>query len=433
MIPVLKWDELEDAEKTDALMRAPSTRSAELTDRVKDIVERVRHDGDEALRMFSARFDGLDAAPAFVPRQSMKAATDKLPHALRRALGEAIETITAFHSAQTPQPVRLETRPGVFCELLWKPIERVGLYVPGGTAPLFSAVLMLAIPARLAGCKRRVLCTPPAKDGSVNPGILAAADLCGIEQVLPLGGAQAIAAMAFGTLTVPKVDKIFGPGNAYVTQAKQMVAQMPDGAAIDMPAGPSEVMVIADEKANPAFVAADLLAQAEHASDSQAICVTNDAATAEAVRSEVTRQASLLKRRNFIEGSLRASRILIVKELSAAFEIADRYAPEHLILQIENASLCVDKIRNAGSFFIGPWSPETAGDYASGTNHVLPTFGYARAYGGLSLASFMKNMSVQTLTQKGLASLAPTLVQLAEAEGLDAHAAAVALRMEAMS
>jgi histidinol dehydrogenase len=347
---------------------------------------------------------------------------------LRKALDEAIASITAFHRAQKPQSVRLETRPGVTCEMVWRPIERVGLYVPGGTAPLFSAVLMLAIPAQIAGCKTRILCTPPSKDGSINPVILAAADLCGVTQVLPLGGAQAIAAMAFGTETVPKADKIFGPGNAYVTQAKQLVAQRPNGAAIDMPAGPSEVMVIADSKANPAWVAADLLAQAEHASDSQAVCVTNDAALAAAVQKEIAYQVPSLGRGRFITGSLGCSRVLLVKDLETAFEIANRYAPEHLILQIENAGDWTDKIMNAGSVFLGPWSPETAGDYASGTNHVLPTYGYARAHGGLSLFSFMKNMSLQTLTKEGLSSLAPALVQMAGAEGLDAHAAAVTMR-----
>ncbi|MDD3289174.1 MAG: histidinol dehydrogenase, partial [Alphaproteobacteria bacterium] len=270
MIAILNWNNLDKNGKTEALARAEFNSSSELLERVKYIVSQVRANGDAALRSFSARFDGFDAVPSFVPQEKLAAATAGLSSEMRRSLDEAIENITNFHKAQMPQTVRVDTRPGVVCELTWRSIERVGLYVPGGTAPLFSAVMMLALPARLAGCRTRVLCTPPGKDGSIDQGILAAADLCGITKVLPIGGAQAIAAMAFGTETVPKVDKIFGPGNAYVTQAKQLVAQEPDGAAIDMPAGPSEVMVIADAAANPAWVAADLLAQAEHGADSQA-------------------------------------------------------------------------------------------------------------------------------------------------------------------
>ncbi len=427
---IFNWHELDDINRNRVLSRA-AIEAGRVAESVKSVVDKVRYGGDAALRELSSTFDGYDGPLARVPGAKLKAAADALSPEMRKALDEAIAAITAFHRAQLPQGVRVETRPGVVCEQLWRPIERVGLYVPGGTAPYFSAVLMLAIPARLAGCRTRLLCTPPGKDGSINPVILAAADMCGVDQVWPIGGAQAVAAMAFGTETVPKVDKIFGPGNAYVTEAKQQVAQAQDGAAIDMPAGPSEVMVVADSTANPAWVAADLLAQAEHNPDSQALCVTMDERIAAAVQEETVRQTALLSRKECLQGSLRYSAILVVDDLETALLVVNRYAPEHLILQIEKAFFFVEKIQNAGSVFMGPWSPETAGDYASGTNHVLPTYGYARAYSGLNVLSFMKSMTVQSLTREGLASLAPALMELAQAEGFDGHAAAVSIRLEA--
>lgn len=428
---IIKWHELDEIKRDRVLTRA-AIESNHVAESVNKIIEKVRRGGDAALREFSSKFDGYYGPLACVLPEKRKAAVESLKPDLRGALQESIAAITAFHRAQLPKGVRVETRPGVVCERIWRPIERVGLYVPGGTAPYFSAVLMLAIPARLAGCRTCFLCTPPGKDGSINPVILAAADMCGIDRVWPIGGAQAIAAMAFGTETVPKVDKIFGPGNAYVTEAKQQVAQAPGGAAVDMPAGPSEVMVIADASANPAWVAADLLAQAEHGPDSQAFCVTTDERMAAAVQKEIARQMTSLSRQECLQGSMRDSFLLVVDDLEEALLVANRYAPEHLILQIENASRIVGRIYNAGSVFIGPWSPETAGDYASGTNHVLPTYGYARAYSGLGVPSFMKSMSVQSLTREGLGSLAPALVTLAKAEGFDGHAAAVSIRLGAL-
>ena len=430
MIAILNWADLDKAAQEAALTRA-KVEGGDISGAVRAIMDEVRRDGDAALRHLTKKFDGCDMPVGFVSQEEFIAAEKGLPAALRTALLDAINAIEIFHKAQMPKVVKVETRPGVLCELQWRAIERVGLYVPGGSAPLLSTLLMLAIPAHLAGCLTCILCTPPGKDGSIDSGILAAARLCGITQVLPLGGAQAIAALAYGTETVPKVDKIFGPGNAYVTIAKQLAAQQALGPAIDTPAGPSEVMVLADAAANPAWIAADLLAQLEHGPDSQALLVALDAALARAVQSEIEKRRENLSRKSLIDKSLVHSHIIVAPDLSEAFEIVNRYAPEHLILSGRQAAEWVGKIQNAGSVFVGAFAPETAGDYASGTNHVLPTAGAARAYGSLSLTSFMKTMSVQTITQQGLAALAPTLTTLAQAEGLDAHAAAVTVRTEA--
>jgi histidinol dehydrogenase len=344
-------------------------------------------------------------------------------------LQRAIDNVRVFHTAQQLAPLSVETTPGVRCERIVRPIDAVGLYIPAGTAPLPSAVVMLAVPAAIAGCPRRVICSPPDADGNVNSAILAAAALCGIDEVYRIGGAQAIAALAYGTESVPAVDKIFGPGSSWVTAAKQLVAADPDGAALDLPAGPSEVMVIADDQANPAFVAADLLAQAEHDESAQAILLTPSPRLAAEVAAAVTQQRSGLTRGGILDRSLAQSRILVVRDLSQAIDVSNRYAPEHLILEIESPRSWLAQIRNAGSVFLGAWTPESMGDYCSGTNHVLPTYGYARAYSGLSLHDFVKRITVQELTPAGLQELGPTAVTLAGMEGLDAHAAAVTLRL----
>jgi histidinol dehydrogenase len=327
----------------------------------------------------------------------------------------------------------LETMPGVRCERIIRPITAVGLYVPAGSAPLPSAVIMLAIPARIAGCPRRVLCTPPRRDGGADPAVLVAARLCGIESVYKVGGAQAIAAMAYGTETVPKVDKIFGPGNAWVTAAKQAVAGDPAGAACDMPAGPSEVLVLADESARAEFVAADLLAQAEHDTQAQAILVTPSRALAEAVAAEVARQTHTLSRRAILEQSLASSRCIVVTDLESGVDVANQYAAEHLILEVREPRRWLEQVASAGSVFLGAWSPEPMGDYCSGTNHVLPTYGYARAYSGLSVLDFVKRITVQELSPAGLRALGPVAVVLARLEGLDAHAGAVTRRLAALA
>ncbi|HAX90758.1 MAG TPA: histidinol dehydrogenase [Rhodospirillaceae bacterium] len=428
----LNWNALTDAEKTAALARSVGSNN-DVTDAMKVIVRDVQQNGNEAVARYAAKFDNYTGPIAPIPVEQLKQAADALSPDLRTALETAIKNLTAFHTAQKPTPVKVETMKGVQCEMVWRPIERVGLYVPAGTAPLFSAVLMLSLPATLAGCQTRILCTPPRKDGTVDPSTLAAAYLCGITQVFPIGGPWSIAAMAYGTETLPKVDKILGPGNSYVTAAKMIVSQDAAGAAIDMPAGPSEVMVIADDAANPAWVAADLLAQAEHGTDSQALLLSDSQALIDAVAVEIEKQTTQLSRADLINQSLELCRLILVNDLGDAVIVANRYAPEHLIIQgapdAAWPTAMVPAIQNAGSVFVGAFSPETAGDYASGTNHVLPTYALARAYGGLCLLSFMRNMTVQTLTREGLTALAPTLTAMAAAEGLDAHGNAVKVRM----
>jgi histidinol dehydrogenase len=349
------------------------------------------------------------------------------------ALRRAIETVTRFHETQSLEPLRVQTSPGVTCERLIVPLQAVGLYVPAGTAPLPSTAIMLAVPARIAGCPVRVMCTPPRPDGKADPAVLVAARLCGVEQVFKLGGAQAVAAMAYGTASVPKVDKIFGPGNSWVTAAKQIVAADADGAALDMPAGPSEVLVVADETARPAFVAADLLAQAEHSEDAQVVLVTVSSAIASACIAEVDRQLAALPRRAIAAKSIANSRVIVVPDIATAIDVSNRYAPEHLILQVRAPRDWLPRVRNAGSVFLGAWTPETMGDYCSGTNHVLPTYGHARAYSGLGVLDFVKRMTVQEVTPDGLTDLGLTARTLARLESLDAHANAVTVRLDAIA
>lgn len=342
--------------------------------------------------------------------------------------GQAAENIEAFHRAQRPAPVEVETQPGVSCRQVTRALDSVGLYIPGGSAPLLSTVLMLGLPARVAQCRRVILCSPPP----IDPAILYAARLCGIDEIFQVGGAQAIAAMAFGTESVPRVDKIFGPGNAYVTEAKRQVSQSPQGAAIDMPAGPSEVLVIADAGANPDFIAADLLSQAEHGPDSQVILLTPDAPLARRVAERVEAQLAALPRADIARQALAQSRLIVTRSLAQCIEISNRYGPEHLIIQTRDAEAWLDAITSAGSVFLGDWSPESAGDYASGTNHVLPTYGYTATHSSLGLADFQKRMTVQRLSPAGLLTLAPTVEAMAQAECLDAHANAVRLRVAAI-
>jgi histidinol dehydrogenase len=399
---------------------------------VRALVAAVRARGDAALCELTQRFDGASMAAFVVEQAEFEAASAALTAEQHLAIVRASESVTRFHEVQATFPLRVETAPGVVCERIDVPLSSVGLYVPAGSAPLPSTAIMLAVPARLAGCPRRIVCTPPRRDGSADPAVLVAARLCGVSQVFKLGGAQAIAAMAYGTESVPRVDKIFGPGNAWVTAAKQLVAADAAGAAIDLPAGPSEVLVIADDDARPEFVAADLLAQAEHGEDAQVLLVTTSRRLATECIAAVGRQVAGLPRRDIAERSLSAARVIHVPDLETAFEVSNDYAPEHLILQIAEPRRWLARVRNAGSVFLGAWTPETLGDYCSGTNHVLPTGGHARARSGLGVSDFVKSVTVQEATPAGLKQLAGTAVVLARLESLEAHANAVNVRLRAL-
>ncbi len=422
---IIEWNTLSETERTDILRRPAVLAGDKIATVVSGIIQEVETRGDDALREFSARFDRTEVKKFRVTPEEVDAAIARLPDDFMNALRTAADNIKKFHTAQVLEPVTVETMPGVLCQQVTRPIDAVGLYIPGGTAPLFSTVLMLGIPAKIAGCERVILCSPPP----IADPILAAAKLCGIDQIYQVGGAQAIAAMAFGTETIPSVSKIFGPGNAYVTEAKRQVSGRPDGAAIDMPAGPSEVLVIADAEANPDFVAADLLSQAEHGPDSQVVLVTPSKALAKAVAQAADRQLADLPRKDIAVKALSASRLIVVKDLDECVAVSNRYAPEHLIIQTRNARELVDKVQNAGSVFVGDWSPESGGDYATGTNHVLPTYGYAATYSSLGLADFTKRMTVQEMTPQGFTALGPAIALLANTEKLDAHQRAVLIRL----
>lgn len=415
------------------LVRRPAFDVTQLFDVVRPIMDAVHTHGDQALREYGHRFDGVQLEELAVSPVEIAEACAQVPQELAEAIELAYCNIYDFHELQhnTQAPVKLETAPGVVCEQRTLPIQRVGLYVPGGQAPLFSTVLMLAVPAAVAGCEEVVLCTPPGKDGKVNPVILYAAELCGIKRIYKVGGAQAIAAMAYGTASVPKVDKIFGPGNAYVTAAKQLASLA--GVAIDMPAGPSEVEVLADATCVPAFVAADLLSQAEHGPDSQAMLVTTDADVARAVAAEVEKQLAELPRRDVATQSISHSRIIVLANKQDCIDFTNAYGPEHLIIAMEEADTVAKETTNAGSIFLGNYSCESAGDYASGTNHTLPTMGCVRAYSSLCIDSFQRKLTLQTLTPQGIRSIGRTVELMAQAEHLDAHARAMALRMQAVS
>jgi len=399
----------------------------------REIIDAVRAGGDRALYALTQRFDGVTLNSLSVSDAQIAAAENSLAADARRALERAIENVTRFHEAQVAVPLVVDTMPGVRCERRVVPVRAVGLYVPAGSAPLPSTAIMLGVPAQIAGCPVRVLCTPPRRDGSADSAVLFVARRCGIQRVFKIGGAQAVAAMAYGTESVPKVDKIFGPGNAWVTAAKQLVAQDAAGAAIDLPAGPSEVLVIADDTARADFVSADLLAQAEHSPDAQVLLVTTSRRLADQTRAQIAAQLQRLSRREIAQQSLAESRVVLVTDLQEAIDVSNAYGPEHLILECENPRGWLEHVTSAGSVFLGTWSPEPIGDYCSGTNHVLPTDGHARAFSGLSLLDFTKRITVQELSADGLRGLGPTARTLALLEGLDAHANAVSIRLDALA
>jgi histidinol dehydrogenase len=406
----------------------PAMDTAAVMEKVKPILQQVRGRGDVALRELTLQFDGSAPENFLVSPAEIAGAAGEVSAELKSAIQQAAANIELFHQKQLVSEEPVTTMPGITCWRRWVGIEKVGLYIPGGTAPLFSTLLMLAIPARIAGCKQIVLCTPPAKDGTIHPAILYAAGVAGVTAIFKVGGAQAIAAMAYGTESIPKVYKIFGPGNQYVTAAKQLVQL--DGLAIDMPAGPSEVCVWADESANPAWVAADLLSQAEHGSDSQVLLVANKKEIIDEVQEQLVLQLEQLPRKQMAAASLQNSRAVVMTNEDEALQLVNAYAAEHLIISREDALLMAERVSNAGSIFIGNYSPESVGDYASGTNHTLPTNGYARAYSGVSIDSFVKKITVQQLSAEGLRNIASTVTEMAVAEGLQAHARAVTIRLE---
>lgn len=423
------WQSLSDNQQESLLQRPAITEGANITAIVSDVIADVRQRGDEALLELTEKFDKIRPESIKVSNLEVEAAAERLSDKMKQALKQAYDNIATFHEAQKQPTLRVETQPGVVCEQVTRPINTVGLYIPGGSAPLPSTVLMLGVPAQIAGCRQAVLCSPPP----IADEILYVAKLCGISDIYNVGGAQAVAAMAYGTESVVKVDKIFGPGNAFVTEAKRQVSNDFRGSAIDMPAGPSEVLVIADETADPDFIAADLLSQAEHGPDSQVVLVTPEPSIADRVADAIQKQLAELPRAEIARQALGSSLLIVADSLTQCIAISNHYGPEHLIVQTRNPRELVPLLDNAGSIFLGDWSPESVGDYASGTNHVLPTYGYTRTYSSLGLADFTKRMTVQELSADGLQQLAPTVVTIAEAEGLDAHKRAVTIRVEKLS
>lgn len=428
----LDWNRLDESARRDALARPTQSRTDDLSGGVARIVAAVRERGDDALREFSAAYDGCTLDALEVTEAEFAAAEAALDPVLKAAIDEAAARIEHYHRATASKPVAVETAPGVRLERVVRPINRVGLYVPAGTAPLPSTALMLGVPARVAGCRSVVLCSPARADGHCDAAVLYAARVTGVHRVFKIGGAQAIAAMAYGTDSVPRCDKLFGPGNAWVTEAKLQVSVDANGASIDMPAGPSEVLVIADELANPVFVAADLLSQAEHGVDSQVILLTPSKAMIEKAASEVERQCAELPRSEIAVKSLAQSRLILVDSLTQAVDVSNRYAPEHLIVQVQDPHALLDGIESAGAVFLGEWAPESLGDYCSGSNHVLPTYGHARSYSGVSVSSFQKQITVQDVSAAGLRAIGPCAATLAAAEQLEAHRRAVTLRLAAL-
>ena len=410
------------------LLQRPLFDLSSLYEKVRAILDDVKQNGDEALIKYEELFDHIKLNDLAVQPEELEEAGKELKPELKTAIQSALEHIKKFHEAQKFAPIRVETAPGVICEQRSVPISKVGLYIPGGSAPLFSTVLMLAAPAHIAGCESIILCTPPNKEGKINDAILFAAKLTGVNKIYKIGGSQAIAAMAYGTETIPKVDKIFGPGNQFVMAAKQLVAL--ENVAIDMPAGPSEVAVIADDSCQAEFVAADLLSQAEHGPDSQVLLITPHAEIIQSVQIEIDRQLATLPRKDIAEKSLANSQIILVKNMAEAIEITNEYAPEHLIIETKDYMQVAERIVNAGSVFLGPYTPESAGDYASGTNHTLPTNGYAKAYSGVNLDSFMRKITFQEITREGIMNIGPTIETMAANEFLDAHKNAVSVRLK---
>lgn len=425
------WKTLTEKQRTALLARPASLRSDALQKRVAGILKGVQREGDAALRAYAEQFDGVTLKTLAVSVREFAAAEKAVDPLVKTAMMDAAERIRRWHKAGMAHEFSVKTAPGVHCGRILRPIQRVGLYIPAGSAPLPSSVLMLGIPAQLAGCPEVVICSPAQADGRIDPSILVAARICGISRVFKTGGAQAIAAMAFGTRSIPRCDKLFGPGNAYVATAKQQVQALPGGPAIDMPAGPSEVLVIADASARPAFVAADLLAQAEHGPDSQVLCVSDDARLLNQVQKELDTQLAALSRRAIAGKALQHARLIRTANLAEAFAISNRYAPEHLILAVNDAESYLDQVQTAGSVFLGHFASEALGDYCSGTNHTLPTDGAARAYSGVSVASFQLAISTQRVSRKGLLAIGDCAETLAACEGLDAHAAAVRIRQQA--
>lgn len=423
MLSIIDWSKTSELER-DKLLQRPLQAQVMQT-QVADIIAMVRNAGDQALINFTQEFDQV-----MLSTLTISTAEATISSSALQAIQAAIKTITHYHQAIMPQPITVNTAPGITIQQILRPINRVGLYIPGGgQTPLISSVLMQAIPAKIAGCPLRVLCTPPNLAGQIDNNLLVAARLCGIETVYPIGGAQAIAAMAYGTASIPKVDKIFGPGNAYVTTAKQLVSQDPLGAAIDLPAGPSELMVIADENANPQWVAADLLTQAEHGIDSQVILLCETMRMAVAVNAAIVLQIQRLKRAEIIAKALQYARILVCQKQSTQLAIINQYAPEHLLINRRDAADWVQHIQACGTIFLGAWAAETMGDYITGSNHVLPTYGYAKSHSGLNPFDFMKAISVQSIDEESVRTLGPLAIDLAKLEGLDAHAAALEIRL----
>ncbi|MGI2174473.1 histidinol dehydrogenase [Shewanella ulleungensis] len=426
---ILDWASLSSTEQQQTLARSPLIGDASVEQGVRDIIEQVSNQGDAALINFNKRFDGVELTELALSTEQINAACARISDNVKQAVAQAVNNIETFHNAQVFNGVDIETQPGVRCELRSEPIERVGLYIPGGTAPLISTVMMLALPAKIAGCEKRVLVSPPP----INDAIIYAANVCGITDIFQVGGAQAIAALAFGTESVPNVDKIFGPGNRYVTEAKRLVSQDNRvSVSIDMPAGPSEVLVIADKDANPAFIASDLLSQAEHGVDSQVMLVTDSVNLAEEVNQALTEQLAQLSRKDIAATALECSRSIIVSDMSEAAKVSNLYGPEHLIIQTNAPRDLLKQIRGAGSVFLGAYTPESVGDYASGTNHVLPTYGYSRSVSSLSLADFSRRFTVQELSVQGLQTLGQSVMVLAENELLDAHKNAIAVRLASL-
>ena len=430
---MFRWNEENQQAQQAVLTRPAVTASKEVEAICIDILNAVKTQGDAALLKMAKEFDKRETPRLLVPVEEINQAEQLLSNELKAAIETAYANVKRFHQAQLPKDIKLTTQPGVLCELKYQAIEAVGIYVPGGSAPLPSSVIMQGVLAQLSGAQTVVLTTPVKADETINPAILYAAKLCGIKTIVESGGAGAIAAMAYGTESVPKVNKIFGPGNSFVTMAKQLVAQTIPGMAIDMPAGPSEVLVIADERANPEFIAADLLSQAEHGADSQVILLCNSERIIEKTQQALTEQLAKLSRKDTAEQALANSSLILVDSVEQAFAVSAEYGPEHLILQLADAQPYLSLVKNAGSVFVGDYTPESAGDYASGTNHVLPTYGYSATYSSLNLLDFFRTYTVQTISKNGLRELSKAILPLAAAEGLDAHANAVSIRLEALN
>ena len=424
------WENMNLVERTQALARPSELSDLSKIDQVKNILLEVKLKGDDAVKSFTSMYDNVELKDLSVANEELANAWSNLPQKEKNAIKVAIANIQKFHISQLPKDIEIETTKGVFCKRETRAIQTAGLYVPGGTAPLISTLLMLAVPAKVAGVRRRIVVSPPGANGKIHSSILAAAYICGVTDVFSCGGAQAIAALSYGTESLPKCDKIFGPGNSYVSLAKSLVAQEIGGPAIDMPAGPSEAMVVADNESNPAFVAADLLSQAEHDVLAQVICVSTTSKISNDIREEIDKQLEKLPRKDIAREAMKKSRFIVAKSREMIVDIINNYSPEHLILQIKNPDLLVPAIRNAGSIFLGPWSPEAVGDYASGTNHTLPTNGAAKSYSGITIESFIKYISIQKLSKKGLELIAPTVTCLAEMEGLEGHKRSVTIRLD---